>query len=78
MSLHHKPSPPKIPAIVHAFGGSVGSALALLLLYPLERGTCAGVVLADCWPLVDGILLSSTGRCFRRACRSLFVFLLIN
>ena len=26
-----------IPAIAHAIGGSLGSALALLLLYPLER-----------------------------------------
>ena len=74
MSLHHKPSPPKIPAIVHAFGGSVGSALALLLLYPLERGTCAAVVLADGLASMEYHLL--TGRCFRRACRSLFVFLI--
>ena len=28
----------KVPPIAHAIGGSVGSALALLLLYPLERG----------------------------------------
>lgn len=27
----------KLPPVVHAVGGSVGSALALLLLYPLER-----------------------------------------
>ena len=27
------------PPLVHAIGGSLGSALALWLLYPLERGT---------------------------------------
>ncbi|VEU43256.1 unnamed protein product [Pseudo-nitzschia multistriata] len=37
---HKRPSPSlrsEAPPIVHALGGSIGSALALLLLYPLER-----------------------------------------
>jgi hypothetical protein len=29
------------PPLAHAIGGSLGSALALLLFYPLERGMCA-------------------------------------
>ena len=34
---HHHATPSSVPPLGHAIGGSVGSALALLLLYPLER-----------------------------------------
>ena len=37
----------KIPPLAHAVGGSVGSALALLLLYPLERGALSGRDMMD-------------------------------
>mmetsp|Transcript_36577 Transcript_36577/g.76127 ORF Transcript_36577/g.76127 Transcript_36577/m.76127 type:complete len:407 (-) Transcript_36577:168-1388(-) len=37
MTTTTTPRPTEFPPWVHALGGSVGSALALLLLYPLER-----------------------------------------